>query len=112
MGTKQHEKEQKKREITFHNILSYLEGNTKYLLNIFGVFPTYMQEQVLWRLNICKEDCIKNGACEYCGCPPEKKAFVEESCNHGDRFPDMMGKEEWEQYKKDKHIDDLDGISL
>lgn len=103
--------EQKKREITLRNILSFLEGNTKYLFNLFGLYPTYKQEQVLWRLNICKLDCIKNGECEYCGCPPEKKAFVEESCNHGDRFPDMMDKETWEQYKIDNNID-IDGTGL
>ena len=98
-------------EITIKNILSYLEGNTKYLLDIFNLYPKHQQEQVTWRLLICKEDCVKNGECEYCGCPPHKKAFVEESCNHGDRFPDMMDKETWEKYKIDKNIQlDEEGV--
>ncbi|MGK2864876.1 MAG: hypothetical protein ACSLE0_23290 [Chitinophagaceae bacterium] len=101
----------KKRQITFKNILSYLEGNTKYLMSTFGLYPTHKQEQVLWRLNICKVDCVKNGECEYCGCPPEKKAFVDKSCNDGDRFPDMMDEETWEKYKLTNNID-IDGTSI
>lgn len=71
---------------------------------MFGLFPAYKQEQVLWRLQICKDDCVKQGECQYCGCPPVKKAYVEESCNGGDRFPDMMNEEDWEKYKKENNI--------
>lgn len=102
---------QHKREITFKNVLSFLEGNTKFILDKFGLTPIHIQEQILWRLNICKMDCVKNGECEYCGCPPQKKAFNEKSCNNGDRFPDLMNKEEWEKYKEENNID-IDGTGL
>lgn len=99
------------KKITVKNILSYLEGNTKYLLDIFDMFPSYKKEQVLWRLQLCKEDCVKNNECEYCGCPPHKKAFVDESCNKGDRFPNMMDEEEWEKFKNNNKIN-IDEISF
>ena len=92
-------------------MLSYLEGNTKYLLGVFDLYPKHKQEQVTWRLMVCKEDCVKNKECEYCGCPPEKKAFVTESCNKGDRFPDMMDAEAWKEYKVQHNIElDEEGI--
>ena len=107
------QEKKKKREITFKNILSFIEGNTNYILDRFGFYPDYKQEQVLWRLNICKMDCVKEGACVYCGCPPTKKAFAEASCNNGDRFPDIMEKKEWEKYKEDNNINiDTDGTGL
>lgn len=92
------------KKITVKNILSYIEGNMNYWLNLYDLYPEHKKEQVMWRLQICKMDCVKEGQCQYCGCPPQKKAFVDESCNHGDRFPDMMDKEEWELYKKEKNI--------
>jgi hypothetical protein len=96
---------------TIKDILSYIEGNTKYLLDMFDLFPKYKQEQVTWRLLICKEDCVKNGECEYCGCPPHRKAFVDESCNGGDRYPDMMNADDWEKFKNEKNIElDEEGI--
>ena len=96
----------KKKEINLRNILSFIEGNTNYLMDIFGMYPDYKKEQVLWRLSLCKDDCVKEGECQYCGCPPHKKAFVDKSCNKGDRFPDMMGEEEWKEYKLKHKIDD------
>lgn len=93
-----------KKKITLTNISSFIEGNVKFLLDVFDLYPLYKKEQVLWRLNICKDDCVKNKECEYCGCPPTKKAFVEHSCNNGDRFPDMMDEETWEKYKKENSI--------
>jgi hypothetical protein len=93
-----------KKEITLSNIYSFLEGNARYLKNIFGMFPRYKQEQVLYRLSICKDTCVKNEECEYCGCPPKKKAFVDKSCNKGDKFPDMMEEEDWELFKKENNI--------
>ena len=89
---------------TVKDILSYLEGNTKFYLDKFIGLSNHIQEQITWRLLICKEDCVKNQECEYCGCPPDRKAFTNESCNGGDRFPDLMGSIEWEEYKKQHNI--------
>lgn len=86
------------------NIKSFIEGNINYYKDEFSLYPDHKKEQVYWRLSLCKEDCLKDNECVYCGCPPLKKAYVEESCNDSKRFPDMMNKEDWEQYKKEKDI--------
>jgi hypothetical protein len=32
------------------------------------------------------------------------KLYVKESCNGGERFPDLMGAKDWEEYKKKNNI--------
>ncbi len=88
-----------------HNIGSFIEGNAKYFYdNLIGL-PEHIKEQVIWRLSKCEDDCVKTGKCKVCGCPTHKKVFVTESCNNGERFPNMMNKEEWENYKKENNIE-------
>lgn len=82
------------------NILSFIEGYSKYYYNEVIGLPPHILEQVLWRMSICKDDCIPNNKCEYCGCNAEKKLFVIESCNEGEKFPDLMNIKDWEEYKK------------
>lgn len=86
------------------NILSFIEGNYKYYYNKMVGLAPHIQEQTMWRLMQCKNDCVLEGECIYCGCDPQKKVFVEESCNDGERFPDLMGVREWEEYKKEHNI--------
>ena len=81
------------------NILSFIEGNFNYYYNKMVGLPPHIQEQTMWRLMQCKDDCIPNDECLYCGCDPRKKVFVVESCNEEERFPDLMNKEDWEEYK-------------
>lgn len=89
----------KKPKYTLDNVLSFLEGNTKYYMNKLHEAPIHIQEQVTYRLSLCKDDCLVENKCIKCGCPPEKKAFVKKSCNP-DRFGDMMGRDEWEKFKR------------
>jgi len=86
-------------EITFRNILQYFEGNTKQILDKFNLLSPHLKEQVSWRLNICKLDCVQNGKCVYCSCSLPGKAFTVKSCNKGERFPDLMSAEDWDKYK-------------
>jgi hypothetical protein len=72
--------------------------------DIFHLIPHHEKEQVLWRMEICKDDCMKDGYCKYCGCDVPGKLYVNDSCNGGERFPDLMTKSEWEQYKQDNNI--------
>ena len=92
-------------KVTFKNVLGYVEGNTKKFLDMFEITPNHIQEQVSWRAEICREDCMKKNKCVYCGCNPVGKAFLTESCNDGERFPDLMGNKEWTEYKKQHRID-------
>jgi hypothetical protein len=72
--------------------------------DVFHLLPHHEKEQVLWRMEICKDDCVKNGYCKYCGCDVPGKLYVNDSCNEGERFPNLMTKAQWEQYKQDNNI--------
>lgn len=91
-------------EINFKNISQFIEGNIRMVGDRFKLLPKYKKEQVLWRLEICKDDCAKIGKCKYCGCSIPGKLYVEKSCNKGKRFPDMMSENEWEEFKKEKNL--------
>lgn len=91
-------------KIILKKIASYIEGNYKYYKDKLLDSPDYIKEQVYYRLYLCKEDCVKANKCKYCSCPPYKKSWVTESCNNGDIFPNLMDKEKWESFKRDKKI--------
>ena len=88
-----------KNKYTADNVLSYLEGNFKFYWNKLLGSPKHIQEQVNYRLFKCKDDCLIEETCIKCTCPPEKKAFVKESCNP-ERFGDLLSREEWEKFKR------------
>ena len=86
------------------NIKHFIEGYSRFYYDkLIGLHP-HIQEQILYRMQVCKDDCMVKGECKYCGCDVPKKMFVIESCNEGERFPDIMNKEDWEQYKKENNI--------
>lgn len=86
------------KKITLNNIKQYLEGNTQLMLDGLGLKPEYFREQIAYRMLQCP-DCISNKSCKYCGCDVPGKFYVEESCNNGKRFPDIMNEKEWREYK-------------
>lgn len=87
-------------KLIINNILSFIEGYSKQAYNkLIGLQP-HIQEQVAYRHTKCRNDCIPQGGCVHCGCDPIGKHFVDKSCNNGERFPDLMNKEEWEKFKK------------
>jgi hypothetical protein len=63
--------------------------------------PSHIQEQVAYRHEQCKNDCIPQKGCIHCGCDPIGKHFVQKSCNNGERFPHLMNKEDWIEFKKE-----------
>lgn len=92
-------------KITPRKIFQFIEGNLKMLGDHIHLLPKHEREQVLYRSEICKEDCMKYGYCKYCGCSVPGKLYVKESCNGGDRFPNLMGAADWEKYKTEKNIE-------
>lgn len=88
-----------KTKYTAENILSFLEGTTRYYLDKINDAPAHIQEQVTYRLYQCKDDCLIENKCVSCGCPPKKKAFVTKSCNP-ERFGDLLSREDWEKFKR------------
>jgi len=92
-------------DITIENIKAFLEGNSRMLGRKFGLVDEHIHEQVAFRAEICKDTCLAIGKCEVCGCGVPGKLYVKKSCNEGKKFPDLMEKEEWEQYKLDNSIE-------
>ena len=93
-----------KPKITITNILSYLEGNGKRVLEELHLQPDHVIEQVAFRRLMCADDCAINGKCVYCGCEFKGKTQVAKSCNNGIRFPDLMSGQDWIKYKEENGI--------
>lgn len=91
------------KEINLKNIRSFIKGNARKYMNKYNMLSLHIQEQVTYRLNICKDTCVKNGKCQKCGCSLPGKAFDSPSCNRN-LFPDMMNKDQWDQYKAENKI--------
>lgn len=91
-------------QINIKNIKQFIEGNLNLLGDRINILPNYMKEQVIWRMNICKDDCVIQGKCKYCGCSVPGKLYVSSSCNGGERFPDLMSEQDWEIYKMENNI--------
>lgn len=90
--------------VNLKQISSYIRGHYYFFLEKLSLYPEYKKEQIYYRLEQCKDDCVQTGACKECGCPTKKKMFDPVSCNRGERFPDIMNKDEWEKYKLQKGI--------
>jgi hypothetical protein len=92
-------------KITTKKVLQFLEGNIKMLGDKFNLLKNHEKEQVLWRLELCKNDCVVEGKCKYCGCSVPGKLYVKKSCNEGIIFPDIMDDWEWQEWKRINNID-------
>lgn len=91
-------------KITPTKILQFIEGNIKMLGDKFHLLAQHEKEQVAYRSQICKDECMKLGYCVYCGCNLPGKLYVTQSCNDGERFPDLMSHTEWKKFKSDNNI--------
>ena len=104
--------ESNKPKINLHNILSYIEGNIQLGLEQLNLQPEHLQEQISYRRLVCEDTCgkvgtVENGPnhCQYCGCDFKGKTSVTESCNSGEKFPDLMSKMDWINFKKENDIE-------
>lgn len=88
----------KKKKITLGNVKSFLQGKTRKVIDHFNLLPIHIQEQVAFRENKCKKSCPTK--CQHCGCETPGRWFSDESCNDGEKFPDLMNNVDWEKYKK------------
>lgn len=95
--------QQKKPKITLKNIKSFLEGNSQLLLDTLNLKPEWFKEQIAYRALQCG-DCLKQGKCKECGCAVPGKFYVKTSCNKGERFPDLMNQEQWEEFKRQNNM--------
>jgi hypothetical protein len=95
------------KKITYKNIYNFFEGNSRMILSKLGIIKialsTHIDDQIAYRLLICKDDCVPAGKCKVCGCGLPGRAFSSLSCNK-ERFPDIMSEEDWINYKKENNI--------
>jgi hypothetical protein len=91
-------------KITASKIKSFARGHSNLLLRRLGLYPKHKQEQILYRISVCKDECVTTGKCINCGCPTYEKMHDPISCNGERRFPDMMDSNIWEQYKLNNNI--------
>lgn len=99
-----------KAKITLPNIKGFLQGNARMFMSQFFDFklPSYMDEQIFYRMSIMNEECLKNRACVHCGCAMPNKAFEDRACDNA-CYPEMMDEKEWDLYKQD-HRMDMDSV--
>ena len=90
--------------LNIKNIKSFIEGNIRYFEKERGNLEPHIEEQLIWRMSKCQEDCVILGKCIKCGCPTEKKLLATESCNPN-RHVKMMNKKDWEKFKIDNGIE-------
>lgn len=87
-----------------NKIFQFAQGNIRLLGDEFNLLPKHLKEQVRYRSEICKDECVKYGKCRYCLCDLPGKFYVTESCNKGEKFPDLMDEESWMKYKEENNI--------
>ena len=97
-------------DITLTNIKAFISGYSKMWYDQFIGLPVHLQEQITYRSTKCP-DCVEVGhkevgpnTCKECGCSLPGKWFVTTSCNKGKRFPDLMDKISWDEFKRKNNI--------
>lgn len=92
------------KKITLTNIYSFFEGYSRLIQDKLVGLKPHEQEQIQYRMLLCKDDCAKQGSCVKCGCDYPAKLFNIKSCNP-ERFPDIMNRTEWNKFKLTNNID-------
>ena len=88
-----------KAKITLSNIKGFLQGNFRKFIddNFLITLPDYLHEQIMWRLTMMDEACLKNKQCP-CSCKVPNKQYEDRACeNHC--YPPMMGEKDWTEFK-------------
>lgn len=96
-----------KEKITLHNIISFFEGNFRYILykNRFRniLIRRFIREQINYRLRVMRVSCYSNGSCEVCGCETPALQMATKGCA-GDCYPKLLSKSKWKQFKNHQLI--------
>ncbi len=89
-----------KYSVTLDSMRAYFEGNIKAHLIGIENLPIEQQEQIYYRMRICRQ-CLEEKECKQCFCELPERFFVDkpEEPRRCD-FPDFMDKDKWEEYKK------------
>lgn len=89
-------------EITFKNVLAYIQGNVRYQLfyskHLKKLIRLHIFEQISYRIKVMDKECLAKGECKLCGCETTALQMADKACNKP-CYPPMMSKEVWKAYK-------------
>lgn len=97
-----------KAKINLKNIKRFLQGWYRYILyklqkhedpESLNLLPLHKQEQFRYRLQIMDKQCLADGKCKICGCETPQLQMIDDACE-GKCYPNMMSKEEWDEFKR------------
>ena len=93
-------------DITLNNIKSFIQGNTRYLIEEFGgdfiQLEQHIQEQIIYRKSLANKECIELGVCK-CNCAIPELFYADKQCE--DKcYPLMMNKLIWNNYKQNMNL--------
>ena len=86
------------------NWWEWLVGNWRYLCYyrewLRWLLRRHIREQIEWRIEVMDQECYSRGSCKMCGCSTTALQMANKACPKP-CYPKMMGKAEWEDYKKE-----------
>ena len=59
-----------------NKVFDFIEANINMLGERYGHLSAHKKEQVLYRLEACKDTCMPKGKCEECGCLGFKQTLM------------------------------------
>jgi hypothetical protein len=96
------------------DIWHYFVGNYRYKLyysKYKWLIRKHIREQIEYRINVMKTDCLLKGECTECGCATPALQMCSKACE-GSCYPAMMEKDFWlmlpkciRNYKRLKHVE-------
>lgn len=95
------------------NIRDFVEGkwNMAKQHSSFLRLEEHIREQAIYRALLCSE-CHQNGECLICGCStPDMFYAPKKECPDG-AWTKMLDKSEWEKFKLENEIDDIDTLDI
>ena len=88
-------------EVNFENIYAYVQGYLRYWFfysRFDFLIPSYIREQIRFRIASMRRTCYENGQCEVCGCRTTHLQMADKACA-GDCYPPMIDKKTWRYLK-------------
>ena len=96
--------------ITLKNVKAFIQGYSRRALDNLDLLQPHKKEQAIWRSLVAKK-CTDAGKCEACGCTTKNLELylADKECEKDvPCYPEMMNKEEWDNYKKTNKLDEIE----
>lgn len=93
-------------KITLSNIYHYIIGNIRYSLyysSLKNLIPSYIREQIDFRISVMNKECYNTGSCIKCGCKTTALQMASKPCE-GDCYPPLLSKSRWDTFKRIGYI--------